>query len=295
MRGLADIVATPAALALGAAAFFGVALVLTQFGLRHLPPRDGAVVSIGTTALLFWVLSPLALDLSSWNAPAVAVFLAIGLLFPAAVTMLTFEANRRMGPSVSGALGNLAPLFAVALAALAFGETPDMLQVLGIAAIVVGVAALSVDRRWLDTSWPYWAVGLPIAAAAIRGFVQPVMKAGLAMWPSPFAAALVGYTVSALVVAGAAARRADGRPDASARRAGIAWFAAVGICNGTAVLAMYAALARGPVVLVAPLVATYPLVTLLLATILWRGTQTSFPRMVGVALTVLGVAVLIGG
>ena len=295
MRGLADIVATPAALALGAAAFFGLALVLTQFGLRHLPPRDGAVVSIGTTALLFWVLSPLALDLSSWNAPAVAVFLAIGLLFPAAVTMLTFEANRRMGPSVSGALGNLAPLFAVALAALAFGETPDMLQVLGIAAIVVGVAALSVDRRWLDTSWPYWAVSLPIAAAAIRGFVQPVMKAGLAMWPSPFAAALAGYTVSALVVAGAAARRADGRPDASARRAGIAWFAAVGICNGTAVLAMYAALARGPVVLVSPLVATYPLVTLLLAAILWRGAHTTFPRVVGVALTVLGVAVLVGG
>jgi drug/metabolite transporter (DMT)-like permease len=294
MPGLTEIVASPAVLALCAATFFGLALVLTQFGLRHLPPHRGAVVSIGTTALLFWILSPLALDLAGWDARAVAVFLAVGLLFPAAATLLTFEANRRMGPSVSGALGNLAPLFAVALAALAFGEAPDPLQTIGIATILIGVAALSVDRRWLDTSWPYWAAGLPIAAAAIRGFVQPVMKFGLALWPSPFAAVLAGYTISALVVAGAAARRIAAHSGAR-RWDGISWFAAVGICNGTAVLAMYAALARGPVVLVAPLVATYPLVTLALTAILWRGARTTLPRVVGVALTVIGIAVLIGG
>ena len=292
MRGLTDLAATPAALALCAAACFGLALVLTQFGLRHLSPRQGAAVSISTTALLFWLLAPLALDLGAWDGRAVAIFLALGLLFPAAVTLLTFEANRRMGPSGSGALGNLAPLFAVALAAPALGEAPDWLQTAAIATILIGVAALSVDRRWLDTSWPYWAAGLPIAAAAIRGFVQPVMKLGLALWPSPFAAALAGYTVSAIVVAGAVAR-GPGAPSGALRRPGAAWFAVVGICNGTAVVAMYAALARGSVVVVAPLVATYPLVTLLLAAVLWRNTPTTLPQVVGVALTVLGAAALI--
>jgi drug/metabolite transporter (DMT)-like permease len=294
MRSLTDFAATPAALAVSAAACFGLALVVTQFGLRHLSPRHGAVVSISTTTLLFWLLSPVALDLGGWNGRALVIFLALGLLFPATVTLLTFEANRRMGPSVSGALGNLAPVFAVALAALAFGEAADLLQSAGIATIVIGVAALSIDRRWLDTSWPYWAAGLPIAAAAIRGFVQPVMKLGLQMWPSPFAAALAGYSVSALVVAGTLARR-TGAPAGAFKRAGTAWFAIVGLCNGTAVLAMYAALARGSVVVVAPLVATYPLVTLLLATILWRDSPTTLPRVVGVALTVLGVALLIAG
>jgi len=101
-------------------------------------------------------------------------------------------------------------------------------------------------------------------------------------------------TLSALVVAGAAASRNDEHATALSRP-GISWFAGVGICNGTAVLAMYAALARGPVILVAPLVATYPLITLLFTAILWRGEQTTLPRMVGVALTVLGVAALIGG
>jgi drug/metabolite transporter (DMT)-like permease len=47
--------------------------------------------------------------------------------------------------------------------------------------------------------------------------------------------------------------------------------------------------------LVAPLIATYPLVTLLLAAVLWRGTPTTVPRAAGIALTVLGVAVLVAG
>lgn len=46
---------------------------------------------------------------------------------------------------------------------------------------------------------------------------------------------------------------------------GALWFAAVGLCNGLSVLAMYGALEYGPVAVVSPLIATYPLVTLLLS------------------------------
>jgi len=46
---------------------------------------------------------------------------------------------------------------------------------------------------------------------------------------------------------------------------GALWFAAVGLCNGLAVLAMSAALEFGPVAVVSPLIVGYPLVTLLLS------------------------------
>ncbi len=45
-----------------------------------------------------------------------AIFAAVGLLFPGAATLLTFAANRALGPVITGTLGNLAPLFAVARA-----------------------------------------------------------------------------------------------------------------------------------------------------------------------------------
>ena len=44
-----------------------------------------------------------------------------------------------------------------------------------------------------------WAIVLLLLAACIRGLVQPVVKLGLEGWPSPFAATLIGYLMSALV------------------------------------------------------------------------------------------------
>jgi drug/metabolite transporter (DMT)-like permease len=282
----------PVTLALASAGLFGVALVLTQFGLQHMSPRRGALVSIPTSTALFWLLAPVMLRTSEANPSAVAIFLAVGLLFPASVTLLTFEANRRMGPSVAGALGNLTPLFAVGLATLLFNEIPRPQHAVGIAVILAGVAILSVDRAWRGGRWPIWVIALPLAAAAIRGATQPITKFGLALWPSPFAAALLGYTASSMVVAGAAFWR---KPDNSTDRAGkgFLWFAIVGLCNGGAVLALYAALQRGSVTLVSPLVATYPLFTLVLTLVLFRGTRLEHRRIAGVIITVAGVAMLL--
>ena len=81
---------------------------------------------------------------------------------------------------------------------------------------------------------------------------------------SAFAASLVSYIVSACVVL-AAAKLRSGAFMARAPRRGRLWFAGVGLANGLAVLLMYAALAQGPVTLVSPLVATYPLVTVALS------------------------------
>jgi len=272
---------------------FGLALVLTQFGLRYASPSHGALVSIPTSAILLWILAPLLPDWhQGWSLRAASIFAVVGLLFPATVTLLTFEANRQMGPSMSGALSNLTPLFAVLPAAVLLSEVPRPLQALGIATIVIGVVTLSIDRRWLGIPWSYWASALPIAAAAIRGLTHPITKLGLAMWPSPFAATLIGYTISSIVVASVARARPGGWPSGY-HRAGLLWFGCVGTCNSIGVLALYAALARGPVLLVSPLVATYPLVTLALTAIFFRSARISAPLVVGVAMTVAGVIFLI--
>jgi drug/metabolite transporter (DMT)-like permease len=279
------------ALSLGASFLFGLALVLTQYGLRHMPPLHGALVSIPTSTVLFWVLSAFVMNWDGLDWTAAAIFLAVGILFPASVTLLTFEANRRMGPSVAGALGGVAPFFAVAAAAVLLGEVPRLPQSLALAAIIAGIVLLTVDRRRLSTDWPHWSIALPLAAAAIRGLIQPVTKIGLSLWPSPFAAALIGYTASSLLLVFAVAARRKSAP-VRLSRTGVTWFAAVGLCNGLAVLAMYAALARGTVTLVSPLVATYPLVTLAISAML-RSVSLSLRLLAGIALTVLGSTILI--
>ena len=133
---------------------------------------------------------------------------------------------------------------------------------------------------------------LPLAAALIRGLVQPVVKLGLEDWSDPFAAVTIGYLVSAgvILVLGLARNSGDNFFPAAPGRL---WFIAVGVTNGLAVLTLYAALARGPVTLVAPLVACYPLFTLLLNRILLGDRNMSIQLAGGVFTMVAGVVLLL--
>ena len=112
-------------------------------------------------------------------------------------------------------------------------------------------------------------MALPLGSAAIRGAIQPVVKFGFEWWPNPIAAVVISYTVSSAVLVFSALARAGGTiPEIDHR--GALWFAAVGLCNGLSVLAMYAALQYGPVTVISSLIAGYPLVTLLLSRALLR-------------------------
>jgi drug/metabolite transporter (DMT)-like permease len=282
------------ALALGSAGFFGLALVLTQIGLRHLRPLLGASVSVPTTTLIFIALSPLTIDVANFRSDSALLFALAGLLFPAVVTLLTFEANRRLGPSLTGALGNLTPLFAVLLAFLLLGETPRPGQIAGIAIILAGVLLLLWNPRSAAGPLLGWAIALPLLAALIRGLVQPVVKLGLEGWPNPFAATLIGYIVSASVILTFAVLR-EGAAALRVPLRGRLIFSLVGLCNGLAMLSMYAALAGGPIALVAPLVACYPLATLVFARLLLGPGGFGRRAAAGVAVVVAGVGVLLHG
>ena len=285
---------TAIVLALVASLCFGAGLVLTQLGLRYVAPLNGAAISIPSSLALLICVAPVALagDAVHWN--AVPIFAAVGLLYPGAATLLTFAANRALGPVITGALGNLAPVFAVALAFIMLGEPLRPAQVAGLLVIVTGVAMLTVGRGATAGSWRSWYLLLPLLAAAIRGFIQPLIKLGLELWPSPFAASLTSYAVSSAIVI-TAAKVGTGRWLAHAPRRGIAWFIGVGVCNGLAVLLMYAALAQGSVTLVSPLVATHPLVTVA-GSMLLLGRRDGGARLaLAVAISVAGVVLLLAG
>jgi drug/metabolite transporter (DMT)-like permease len=137
-----------------------------------------------------------------------------------------------------------------------------------------------------------WLLALPLGASAIRGFVQPVVKLGLERWHNPIAAVVIGYTVSSAVLI-LAALVPSRTPEQSFNWRGALWFAAVGLCNGSAVLSMYSALGRGPVSLVSPLIATYPLVTLLLSVRFLKRERVDARLAAAVAVTVGGVVLLL--
>ena len=72
--------------------------------MRSIDARGGAAISIPSATVLLLLAAPFALDLSAFSVAAALLFALVGLFFPALVTLITFAANDRLGPSVTGAL-----------------------------------------------------------------------------------------------------------------------------------------------------------------------------------------------
>ena len=275
-------------LASASAIFFGTALVTAKLGLRTMDARAGAAISIPTATVLLAFAAPFALDASAFSVAAALVFALVGVFFPALVTLITFAANDRLGPSVTGTLSSTAPLFALAAAFVFLGERIPSRAIVAAIGVVAGAALLS----WRGGALVRRALWLPLAGAALRGVAQVLAKAGLALWPNPFAASLIGYAVSTAAVT-AADRLRRGAP-AHRPRAALGWFMATGVLNGGAVLLMYAALAAAPVSLVAPVIAGYPLVTVLFGAALLREERLNARVISGAMLVAAAIAYLVG-
>ena len=244
-----------------------------------------------TTTLLFLALAPFTIDASAWNTNSALIFAAVGLAFPALATLMTFWANRMIGPSITGAFSNMTPVFAMAFAGLLLGETLSGLQLLAVLAVVGGAALLYLGRGVAVPVGLTWAILLPLAVAAIRALAQALVKIGLVDWPSPYAATTITYVFSSLVILSVGLAR-DELPSLSVTRER-AWFALVGVLNGLSVLFVYLAIARGPVTLVSALVACFPLMIVVLNRVV-RGDRTLTAAMAaGIALTVAGVVMLV--
>lgn len=276
--------------AFAAALCLSTAMLTTRQGLRYTSPAAGAAIGVPSSTLLFWCLAPFMLDFADIDLAAAGVFALVGLFFPAAVTLMTYTGNQRMGPTITAAVSCTTPLFALSGAVLFLGERLTAGNVLGTGAIVFGMLALTWRGSALKRDWPLWVLGLTIAAAGLRALAQVVTKAGLALWSSPYAATLIGYTVSAMVIL--VAMRLRG-PHAPTDRRATPWFFATGILNGASLFLMYTALAGGKVALVSPIVATYPLLTLVLSMFILRQERVNQRIAFGAVLTVAGVAVLL--
>ena len=283
---------SPAALlALAAAACFALGQVLIQFGLRTVPSWRSPLYSIGGSAVLAWLFALPFVDFRQLKLDAALIFAGVGLIFPVVVSMLSVRSNEKLGPAVASAVGNVAPVFAVLGAILFLGERPSAGQLGGLALVVAGVALLALRGGSGARRWPAWVLVLPLSAALIRGAIQPAIKTALAIWPEPMAAAAIGYTTSTIVILLLVGRRAWRVGPAD--RHGVMWFSLVGLFNGAATFLLSAALGLGSITLVAPLVALFPLLAVVLSLVMLRGERLHALGLLGIATSVGGVMLLL--
>jgi drug/metabolite transporter (DMT)-like permease len=278
-------------LALAAALLFAVALILQQYGLRTIPSWRSPLYSIGTTMVVGVALAVIFVDPAGFQPRAAMIFAAVGLIYPVASSILSVRSNERLGPAIAGAVSNVTPIFAVLGAVLFLDERLGIGRLMGLALVVVGVALLALRRGAGHRQWPLWVLVLPLTGALVRGSVQPAIKTGLALWPDPMAAATIGYIVSTAMIILLVGRRAVRAGPADRR--GVLWFVGVGLCNGGATFLLYAALGLGSITVVAPLVALFPLIAVVLSLVFLREERLHALGLLGIAVSVAGVILLL--
>lgn len=281
--------AIPVLLALVAACLFGVSTVTAKRGLLVVHPQAASLVVIGTVVALYLLSSPLWMRAQDWFTLGFWIFVLNGLMHPFLSMYLALEATARTGPTVAATLSGTAPLFAAFTAIAFLGESINAWISLGTAATVIGVMTLSWSPKGAGTLLRL-ALLFATGAAIVRGLNHTIGKWGLETMPNVFMASFVSFSVSfcgALLVY----RLRTGTLVVRIPRAGLGYFVLTGVIIAVAVLCMYGGLATGRVVVVSPIIAAYPVFTLLTA-LMFKQESLTLKLAAGVLMVVGGVALV---
>jgi len=276
-------------LALVSAALFGAMPVCVRFALVHpLPIALGTLVMQSAT---LFVLAVAAAVQGGATLHGILPFVLAGLVAPGASQLFITTAIREAGSSRASVAFGTAPLFAVLLAVVAFGERPGPAVVAGACLVVAGGVALAAEK---DRPEHVRRIGIVYALTGATLFAfrdnlvrhlslhthVPSMTAGTATLASAIA-------VTALVVVG--------RRDHARLAPGVAvrWLLP-GALVGLSYVALFEAFYRGEVSVVAPLVGTESLFGVAFSALLLHRTERVGARIVLGALLVVGGGVLIG-
>jgi len=160
--------------------------------------------------------------------------------------------------------------------------------------IVAGVMVLTFDGRRMARVIRVALIFASIAAV-IRGSTQVIGKWGLELLPNPFMATFVAFSMG-LICMTIFFRFRYGHLPRNLPADGVKYFFYSGLCIAFAIISMYGALMLGRVVVISPIIASYPVFTLLSVWVV--GAERISRRLVlGVFMVTAGVVViaLVGG
>jgi DME family drug/metabolite transporter len=285
---------TPIVLAFASAFLFAVGVQLQNLGLKYGRSQTGALISMLGSTVLFWLFSPWFLQLWYWGTSAVVIFALVGLFRPFLTSNLAIAGIRHLGPTLTSILASTAPVFAAFFAIVILGETLTIPIALGTLTIVLAIGLLA-RKSDAKSTWPVWALALPIGAAVLRALGHALTKLGLDIIPDPLFAGLVSYSVSLVIALGSALGQRKRAPARLRWTPGLLWFFCGGIVNGISIWSLNTALNMGEVVKIIPIVALSPVFTLLLGLFVFRRETLTLRIVLALLLIVPGVILVASG
>ena len=251
-----NVEAAPQILALLCSLSYAGALISSRLGLRYSTPTTVTLVSILVQNFALW--SAVAL---TGGIPAVAP-LAVGLIcivgiFQLGVRLLAYTGVLKIGASRSSTLQSVSPLVSATIAIVVLGETTTLLIVGGTFMVIAGVVLVSWRAEREIAGFRWWHLLLPLGAASLTGMNHPMRRYALGLSNEPlFFSAWMGLLSLAgfLIYMGFSPTKES----LIWNRQAVRYFLSTGIFETISLVLIITAISIGPVVVVAPIAASYP-------------------------------------
>ena len=270
--------------------FFGALNITMRRGLARVADVDAGSVVIATIAFVLVAVTAVAAG-SDLDTGELWPFLLLGGFVPGLSQLLVVHAVQAAGASRAGILFGMAPLFSALIAIVAFGEPFRWPLAAGTLLVVAGGVALAWEGE-RPPGYRAYGAALAVAVAAAFGLRDNIGRAvteDVAADPLAQTAALM---LGASIVLWANLLR---RPSALPRlRAALGPFATSGVVTALAQATLFEALDRARVTVVAPLVGTGVLWTVVFAAVFLSRSELVGRRLVVVALLVVAGGTLVG-
>jgi drug/metabolite transporter (DMT)-like permease len=274
---------------------YASALVSARRGLQHSTPTTVTLVSILMQNLLLWSAVLLTGGVREVPITGVVLFSVVGI-FQLGVRLLAYTGVEKIGASRSSALQSVSPLVSATIAVTFLGERISALIAAGTLLVVAGIVLVSWKPERQIAEFRRWHLMLPLAAAFLTGMNHPIRRYVLTTANEPlFFSALMGSVSFAgfliYFIASPRSQRLVWN-----RRA--FWpFIGTGVFETLSIVLIITAISMGPVVVIAPIAASYPVWSLIEARVFLRDLEPiSWRVVVGVLSVVCGnVAIHLGG
>ena len=271
---------------------FSIAHIFVRRGLVHSNAFTGSLISLGTSATIFWLLVLLFIPLSILRTPAIVYFIAGGIFAPAIGQTLGYIGMERIGIARSTPIINTSPIFSSLFAVLFLGEVWLLQNIIGTCLVIVGIIILSLSKP-TEGKWDKKGVIFPVLGALAFGISTTLRKTGLMTVQVPVLAAAVTVGTAFFVLLGIIYFQ-GGRRALKFNRQSSGWLFGAALINTGAILSFFSALNLGKIVRVEPLVACNPLLTLILAGIFLRQLEKLTARVVfGALVTIVGTVLVV--
>lgn len=279
---------------------FGSAAIFARIGMSKFNPLPATFISSVASLVPLMILALIFAidDFKSLPALAYLFFLGHGALTFVGGRMQNLLSIKLIGAARSGPFVGSAALFSALFATTLMGEELGLLIGIGTFFVVIGLAGSTGDllgNQWRIDKRSLLGYTFGLGAAACYGGSNLAAKALSLEYGSPLVVAAMGVLFGSLLL-GFCSGKQTFTSIVSDRR-GVMFLTFSGWSAAIAVVSLYYAFTMSDVVIISPIAAINPLITILLAQLfLSRIEKVSLAVFLGAMLAVVGVIlVIIGG